>query len=553
MRAMHHRTLPVFLALLALACDAPEPGSLEIVLRSDLSAAERAGARLVVHVAPAGSEIDAADALDLDAASLAMGALASSGGVLLGAYDTLLPGRYGVALDLVRAGETVRLDVLAVDYVDEGAQQVVFTFLRDGEVACSDGAPCAEAPCATAQCIDGACFVIRDADHTDACECDVDGDCPAAEGCGRAVCDAHRCAIQPDDARCGATESCAVDLHCDTVTCRGRAAGDVCRGAANACDAPELCPTAGGECPPDASRVVGEACVDDDSGIGGFCDVLTADAPLFCNTRCVADEVCRVGCRTGRRVCTGTPRCELDGGTIDDGEVCGAAQLCRGESVCRAGECVLGDPTIDAVCGDDPAPDCVAAPRCSAEGRCEPSPAPVGTACTLRTTAGAVVSPPECFTHTCSSSGTCVATPAASDPSCTGAEEDCGGVACRPHRATGRWGCNAAPTDALCITSSCDYRTHCEFTDTMDRGPYYECQDWGSALCRLDDGTVAGCWDWGPADCDANVQCTDGVQSGDETDADCGGPTCDIRCTTGQRCGGDSDCDSGVCSGGTCA
>lgn len=46
--------------------------------------------------------------------------------------------------------------------------------------------------------------------------------------------------------------------------------------------------------------------------------------------------------------------------------------------------------------------------------------------------------------------------------------------------------------------------------------------------------------------------CNDGVSNEDETDVDCGGPTCDARCQEGQHCVGPDDCASGVCTFDTC-
>jgi hypothetical protein len=46
--------------------------------------------------------------------------------------------------------------------------------------------------------------------------------------------------------------------------------------------------------------------------------------------------------------------------------------------------------------------------------------------------------------------------------------------------------------------------------------------------------------------------CKDGVQNGNETDEDCGGPACG-GCEPGEHCNGDQDCQSGSCgTGGVC-
>jgi hypothetical protein len=47
--------------------------------------------------------------------------------------------------------------------------------------------------------------------------------------------------------------------------------------------------------------------------------------------------------------------------------------------------------------------------------------------------------------------------------------------------------------------------------------------------------------------------CTDLTKDGDETDTDCGGPTCVARCASGKMCVANGDCTSNVCqAGNTC-
>jgi hypothetical protein len=52
--------------------------------------------------------------------------------------------------------------------------------------------------------------------------------------------------------------------------------------------------------------------------------------------------------------------------------------------------------------------------------------------------------------------------------------------------------------------------------------------------------------------CALAATCLDGISDGDETDTDCGGPTC-TRCTNGKKCTNPDDCLNGVCTNGTCA
>ncbi len=76
-----------------------------------------------------------------------------------------------------------------------------------------------------------------------------------------------------------------------------------------------------------------------------------------------------------------------------------------------------------------------------------------------------------------------------------------------------------------------------------------------------EDAYGEGCID--DAECDSGVcdidsgecldpSCDDGVQNGDETDVDCGGPDC-ASCDSGSDCNEASDCASGICAEGTCA
>jgi len=65
-----------------------------------------------------------------------------------------------------------------------------------------------------------------------------------------------------------------------------------------------------------------------------------------------------------------------------------------------------------------------------------------------------------------------------------------------------------------------------------------------------DDGNAAeddGC----SSDCKSPATCTDGLRNGDETDVDCGGPSCG-GCGDELACAGGTDCASTFCSAGAC-
>ncbi|XYH99887.1 proprotein convertase P-domain-containing protein [Sorangium sp. So ce1128] len=83
----------------------------------------------------------------------------------------------------------------------------------------------------------------------------------------------------------------------------------------------------------------------------------------------------------------------------------------------------------------------------------------------------------------------------------------------------------------------------------------------GAAGGRYCDGNGACVECLAAGDCLSNVcvanrcvapACGDGVANGDETDADCGGPTC-VPCADLAACLADADCRSGICRDGRCA
>jgi hypothetical protein len=49
-----------------------------------------------------------------------------------------------------------------------------------------------------------------------------------------------------------------------------------------------------------------------------------------------------------------------------------------------------------------------------------------------------------------------------------------------------------------------------------------------------------------------NAYCSDGAKDYDETGLDCGGPSCTSKCPAGQGCSQGSDCTSGSCVSGLC-
>ena len=137
---------------------------------------------------------------------------------------------------------------------------------------------------------------------------------------------------------------------------------------------------------------------------------------------------------------------------------------------------------------------------------------------TSKETNGALVdggSPPtkckkntDCTSKICGPNGICT-TPTCSDGAQNGDETDidCGG--------------SCAPCD---LSKTCNIGADCATDSCRDVGQGMQCQ--------------------APA-------CDDGVKNGDETDVDCGGPTCE-KCDAGSACTQKSDCTTDVCTDGEC-
>lgn len=102
--------------------------------------------------------------------------------------------------------------------------------------------------------------------------------------------------------------------------------------------------------------------------------------------------------------------------------------------------------------------------------------------------------------------------------------------------------------DAQCVAPSCADGLHNgQETDIDCGGP--SCPPCGpGGDCQTGSDCVSGVCTGGA--CQA-PSCNDGVKNGQETDVDCGGPTCP-KCQTGDDCQADSDCAGGVCQAGVC-
>lgn len=533
-------TFVLALAGLLCACDpqtAPTP-ALEVYLRSDLSAAELAGSRVeatfrtdVVGLAPGPRSFAVED--------LALVQIGSSGGALVGVYEGLEAARFDVTLTFRGGGADGRTGSAVVDFVADGAQQVVVLVLRDA-ATCATDTDCPASPCADERCEDGLCFVTRTASWSEACACDVDVDCPGAGECGTGRCVDHVCEVAADDEACGATGVCRADLSCDLVSCRGREAGDECRTATGPCDRGERCVAGERECPPDRVRGVGEAC--SDAGARGFCEDDGSGA-LSCDTSCVAGEPCQIDCRTGHMQCTPEPTCVLESDAAD-GTTCAPGSTCVAASTCLDGACVPGSITVGAFCGDDPFAECVGRPTCTAEGVCEVQLVAPGTPCGDTS--------PVCQALACSATGICAANNLATDERCPPTRVgDCGVAICGTGL-SGEWTCTSrtAPDyESICGASPpCYQRTCLPSTLRCVDIPAFDYES-----CACGENYTGGFY------CENQVcvgcsPCVDGIQDGGESDIDCGGDVECPACEPGRRCTQPYDCVTGAClPSGVCA
>ena len=134
---------------------------------------------------------------------------------------------------------------------------------------------------------------------------------------------------------------------------------------------------------------------------------------------------------------------------------------------------------------------------------------------------------------------------------------DCGGAKC-PKCADNKKCSKAAdctsgvcdPTTGLCLAPTCtDQVQNGDETDVDCGGTTCaKCADLKKCKSALD--CVSGVCDAKTGLCVA-ASCTDKVQNGDETDVDCGGPSCP-KCVDTRGCKGNSDCVSGVCLNNMC-
>ncbi len=290
---------------------------------------------------------------------------------------------------------------------------------------------------------------------------------------------------------CPATTGCGGNDDCQSGVC--------CLGAPGTAACP--CPTSGGSCTSFArNSCLAPSC--NDNAVNG------TETDLNCGgsscPKCTTGQICVAASDCTSGVCTqsvcAAPSCgdhvrngaetdaDCGGGSCPacaDGASCSVTGDCGAASACRSGKCA-------STCGDGLPDGNETATDCGG-GIC--SPCADGIACLLN--------------RDCGASSTCtglVCTPACADGTKDGQETDtdCGGGAC------------ATCADGLACKVNGDCGT--------------------SSVCRL---STMKC----------TPECADGSKDGQETDSDCGGPTC-AGCTSGNNCKVTGDCAAGLTCGG---
>ena len=236
------------------------------------------------------------------------------------------------------------------------------------------------------------------------------------------------------------------------------------------------------------------------------------------------------------------------GTACGDGLACGSSSDCTSR-VCAGGVCVAPSCSDGVRNGGEAGVDCGAVCVAGAGSACS-----AGTGCTTHA---------DCASGVCHG-GVCVS-PTCYDGVRNGVEADvdCGGPECASTCSAGR----TCSVSSDCASGVCDGASlMCQpptCTDGVRNGGEsgVDCGGGAGAGCVALCGVGGGCTndgDCASGTCDTSTAtcaaqtCGDGLHNGDETDVDCGGPSCGTACDAGLACGSSSDCTSRVCDGGVC-
>jgi hypothetical protein len=267
-----------------------------------------------------------------------------------------------------------------------------------------------------------------------------------------------------------------------------------------------------------------------ETGNGCETGVSSCTSPSACpasSTLCVVDT-CSSGC-CGTSNASSDTTCSDNGGTVCDGAghcvACLTAANCAAQSTlckintCTANSCGITNAAAETTCTDN------GGSVCNGNGSC--------VACV--TAADCAPQSTVCKTNTCAANA-CGTSNVSLGTMCT----DSGGTVCNGNGSCVAATCSDGIKDGNETDVDCGGGTCPPCADTKD--------------CKVGSDCVDKVCSGNPLTCQAPT-CSDGVQNGQETDVDCGGPTCDAQgktCALGKRCGTGADCTDDTCTSNVC-
>ncbi len=228
-------------------------------------------------------------------------------------------------------------------------------------------------------------------------------------------------------------------------------------------------------------------------------------------------------------------------------EKCALGKACDGDGDCAAGSCIGG------VC-ETPAPSCGDGMKNGTETDTDCG----GDACPTCADGKTCGASADCQNGVCNA-GVC-ASPTCDDGMKNGAETDtdCGGPTCGKCANGQTCGDAADCSSGNCASNVCAAPAP-TCNDGMKNGNESDVDCGGPTCNKCENGKACGnAADCSSAICTNNVcsapagACNDGMKNGNESDVDCGGPACN-KCANGKACGSLVDCTSASCAGGVCA
>jgi hypothetical protein len=418
---------------------------------------------------------------------------------------------------------------------------------------CKAGTDCASGFCVDGVCCDSACSGTCQACTKALTVNSNDGTCASIPAGNAHDLNKAACAIAADVCGTGGLCRCAdgvkdgteTDVDCGGSTCAKCGGGKACKVGTDCgtgfCADGVCCDTAcGGTCQACTAALTG--------GTDGTCSSVkvNTDPHNSCSGGAGA-EACAAG---GKCQCADNVMDGSGAGTETDVD-CGGS-YCAG---CAGGKkCALNSDCASAFCNVNTL-TCVAS-GCS-DGVKDGQETDVdcgGATCSKCAVGLSCLTSSDCATTFCNvSTLKCVASQCA-DGAKDGAETDvdCGGGTCT--KCGLNQGCTA---DSDCTSNACDAQTNkCvadQCADHRKDGVETDVDCGGGTCgtcatekaCLVDADCTSGGCTTGTKVCAAS-QCSDAHKDGQETDVDCGGPTCS-KCATGLTCAADTDCASGAC------